>query len=174
MRFSWTAFHRMRCMNVKWFRKAFKKASFSACHWSWYVLIMACWWLPLTWELAMMFYRNKGKCLRENRVQLPMAKLHFGSPKWPPWRHQWTIYWQNDLVLLSVQQRTCQTHELHKTKKNPGRRNKTKKNITGPYIVLNPQSEAKLYSSVVRTFHGQITSHKCKILERLRLPMSNL
>ena len=102
VRCSWTAFHRIRCMNVKWVRKAFKKASFSTCHW--YMLIMIYWWIPLTWKVAIMFYRNKRKCLRENRVQLPMAKWHFGSPKWPPWRHHWTIFWQNDLVLLSVQQ----------------------------------------------------------------------
>lgn len=80
------------------------------------MLIIACWWLPLKWELAMMFYRNKRKYLRENRVQLPIAKWHFGSPKWLPWRHHWTIYWQNDLVLLSVQQPVKLTNDIKQRK----------------------------------------------------------
>lgn len=152
VRCSWTAFHRVRCINVKWFRKAFEKASFSACHWYW--------WLPLTWKLAMMFYRNKRKYVRENRVQLPMAKWHSTSFLGSLFQRLWeaekrdpgetlgtrlsgisahqngrrdvTSKQSTDKTIWScaLGAATCQTHEWHKIKKNQGRRNKTKRKIS--------------------------------------------
>lgn len=166
VRCSWTAFHRIRCINVKWFRKAFKKASFSTD-------------ICLLWHIDEFHSREKWPWCFIELKENACVKIEFNY-LWPSCisahqngRRDVTSEQSTDKTIWSCSRWSNVPVKLTnyiKQRKTQGEETKQRGKYHGFLHYVKP---TKLYSSVVRTFHGQITSHKCKILERLRLPMSN-